>query len=225
MTREKQDLADEEAWARSFRDKPEVLRAMAREALEEHRRGETRPLDELVRMKSSTFGHVEESRMTWHGHSCLQRRESGLLISWNCHEPRTPLPGITARKHDGPTLSRDQRERFLPTRNRLSPIPWRIKVAGSTSGVQRLISALRVTPNAAPRESGSAQFHGIRRSEARLTHAERRRRLLVPEAKASAIMASLFLAILEPSDEPKSNITEGSARCPPISLARWRALR
>jgi hypothetical protein len=48
MTRVEQDFDDEEAWARSFRDRPEVLLAMAREALEEHRRGETRPLDELL---------------------------------------------------------------------------------------------------------------------------------------------------------------------------------
>ena len=41
-------LDDEEAWTRSFREKPAVLRALAREALEEHRRGETRPLDELL---------------------------------------------------------------------------------------------------------------------------------------------------------------------------------
>jgi hypothetical protein len=41
-------LDDEEAWARSFRDKPEVLRRLAREALEEHRRGETRPIDDLL---------------------------------------------------------------------------------------------------------------------------------------------------------------------------------
>ncbi|MGA1998324.1 MAG: hypothetical protein ABSH45_21375 [Bryobacteraceae bacterium] len=41
-------LDDEEAWTRSFREKPAVLRSMAREALEEHRRGETRPLDELL---------------------------------------------------------------------------------------------------------------------------------------------------------------------------------
>ena len=41
-------LDDEEAWSRSFRDKPAVLRALAREALDEHRRGETRPLDELI---------------------------------------------------------------------------------------------------------------------------------------------------------------------------------
>lgn len=41
-------LDDEEAWARSFRERPEVLRSMAREALEEHRRGETRPLEELL---------------------------------------------------------------------------------------------------------------------------------------------------------------------------------
>ncbi|MGA2117000.1 MAG: hypothetical protein ABSH56_19850 [Bryobacteraceae bacterium] len=33
---------------RSFREKPAVLRSMAREALEKHRRGETRPLDELL---------------------------------------------------------------------------------------------------------------------------------------------------------------------------------
>ena len=37
-------LDDEEAWARSFCEKPEVLRSLASEALEEHRRGETRPL-------------------------------------------------------------------------------------------------------------------------------------------------------------------------------------
>ena len=41
-------LDDEDAWARSFHEKPEVLRPMAREALEERRRGETRPLDELL---------------------------------------------------------------------------------------------------------------------------------------------------------------------------------
>lgn len=36
-------LDDEEAWARSFRERPEKLRALASEALEERRRGETRP--------------------------------------------------------------------------------------------------------------------------------------------------------------------------------------
>jgi hypothetical protein len=41
-------LDDEEAWARSFRQDPSVLRSLAREALEEHHRGETRPLDELI---------------------------------------------------------------------------------------------------------------------------------------------------------------------------------
>ena len=41
-------LDDEEAWSRSFREKPAVLRSLAREALEEHRRGETRPLNELI---------------------------------------------------------------------------------------------------------------------------------------------------------------------------------
>ena len=41
-------LDDEEAWARSFREKPEVLRSLAHEAMEEHRRGETRPMDELL---------------------------------------------------------------------------------------------------------------------------------------------------------------------------------
>ena len=41
-------LDDEEAWARSFRENPKALRAMAREALDGHRRGETRPLDELL---------------------------------------------------------------------------------------------------------------------------------------------------------------------------------
>ena len=41
-------LDDEEAWERSFRDKPSALRSLAREAVAEHRRGETRPLDELL---------------------------------------------------------------------------------------------------------------------------------------------------------------------------------
>jgi hypothetical protein len=41
-------LDDEEAWTRSFHDKPEVLRSLGREALDEHRRGETRPLEELI---------------------------------------------------------------------------------------------------------------------------------------------------------------------------------
>lgn len=41
-------LDDEEAWARRFRGNPTVLRSLAREALEEHRRGETRPLDDLI---------------------------------------------------------------------------------------------------------------------------------------------------------------------------------
>lgn len=31
-------LDDEDAWARSFREKPEVLRKLADEAMEEHRR-------------------------------------------------------------------------------------------------------------------------------------------------------------------------------------------
>ncbi len=39
-----ESLDDEEAWARSFREKPELLRTLAKEALEEHRRGETRPI-------------------------------------------------------------------------------------------------------------------------------------------------------------------------------------
>jgi hypothetical protein len=41
-------LDDEEAWARTFREKQASLRSLAHEALEEHRRGETRPLDELL---------------------------------------------------------------------------------------------------------------------------------------------------------------------------------
>ena len=57
LSREEQDaiasqimetLDDEEAWARSFRERPALLRSLASETLEEHRRGETRPLDELI---------------------------------------------------------------------------------------------------------------------------------------------------------------------------------
>jgi hypothetical protein len=58
VTQEEQDaiasqiietLDDEASCERSFRDRAQVLRALAKEASDEHRRGETRPLDELVR--------------------------------------------------------------------------------------------------------------------------------------------------------------------------------
>jgi hypothetical protein len=42
-------LDDEKAWADRFRSIPSTLRDMARQAGAEHRRGETRPLDELTR--------------------------------------------------------------------------------------------------------------------------------------------------------------------------------
>jgi hypothetical protein len=41
-------LDDEQAWMSSFRENPEKLRHLAAEALEEHRRHETRSLDELI---------------------------------------------------------------------------------------------------------------------------------------------------------------------------------
>jgi hypothetical protein len=41
-------LADEEAWKKRFAEKREVIRRLAREALEEDARGETRPLDDLI---------------------------------------------------------------------------------------------------------------------------------------------------------------------------------
>lgn len=43
-----ENLEDEEAWARRFRDNPAALRSLAREAADEHQRGETRPLDGLI---------------------------------------------------------------------------------------------------------------------------------------------------------------------------------
>ncbi len=41
-------LGDEEAWKRRFAEKRDVIRRLAREALEEDARGETRPLDDLI---------------------------------------------------------------------------------------------------------------------------------------------------------------------------------
>ena len=41
-------LEDEEAWKRQFASKRDVIRRMAREALEEDERGETLPLDDLL---------------------------------------------------------------------------------------------------------------------------------------------------------------------------------
>ncbi len=41
-------LADEETWKKRFAEKRDVIRRLAREALEEDARGETRPLDDLI---------------------------------------------------------------------------------------------------------------------------------------------------------------------------------
>jgi len=41
-------LAGEDAWKLRFTGKPDVIRRMAREALEEDERGETLPLDDLL---------------------------------------------------------------------------------------------------------------------------------------------------------------------------------
>ncbi|MBZ5563271.1 MAG: hypothetical protein LAP13_12735 [Acidobacteriia bacterium] len=41
-------LADEEAWAKLLRKNPAKLRRLAEKALDEHRRGQTRPLDEIL---------------------------------------------------------------------------------------------------------------------------------------------------------------------------------
>ena len=41
-------LEDEEAWARTLRKHPARLRKLASEALDEHRRGATRPLNDLL---------------------------------------------------------------------------------------------------------------------------------------------------------------------------------
>jgi hypothetical protein len=41
-------LADEEAWKRRFSEKGDVIRRMAREAIEEDERGETLALDDLL---------------------------------------------------------------------------------------------------------------------------------------------------------------------------------
>jgi len=41
-------LRDEAAWKEKLARNPEKLRGLAEEALQEHRRGETRPLDELL---------------------------------------------------------------------------------------------------------------------------------------------------------------------------------
>ncbi len=41
-------LADANAWKKRFAEKRDVIRRMAREALEEDERGETAPLDDLL---------------------------------------------------------------------------------------------------------------------------------------------------------------------------------
>ncbi|MGB7591425.1 MAG: hypothetical protein WCD04_01815 [Terriglobia bacterium] len=41
-------LEDEEAWEEMLRKNPAKLRKLAEKALDEHRRGKTRPLDEIL---------------------------------------------------------------------------------------------------------------------------------------------------------------------------------
>ena len=41
-------LEDEEAWGKMLRKNPAKLRNLAEKALDEHRRGKTRPLDEIL---------------------------------------------------------------------------------------------------------------------------------------------------------------------------------
>jgi len=41
-------LADEEGWKQRFAEKRDVIRRLAREALQEDERGETLPLDDLL---------------------------------------------------------------------------------------------------------------------------------------------------------------------------------
>lgn len=41
-------LEDEEAWGKILRKNPAKLRKLAEQALDEHRRGKTRPLDEIL---------------------------------------------------------------------------------------------------------------------------------------------------------------------------------
>jgi len=43
-----ESLDDEETWARKLLERPDLLRSLAREAVEEHRRGDTRSLDETT---------------------------------------------------------------------------------------------------------------------------------------------------------------------------------
>ena len=41
-------LADEDAWKKRFAEKRDAIRRMAREAIEEDEKGETRPLQDLL---------------------------------------------------------------------------------------------------------------------------------------------------------------------------------
>ena len=43
-----ENLRDEEQWTLQLSENPVKLRALSEEAIVEHRRGETRPLDELI---------------------------------------------------------------------------------------------------------------------------------------------------------------------------------
>jgi hypothetical protein len=43
-----ESLADEDAWKKCFSEKRHIIRRMAREAIEEDEKGETRPLEDLL---------------------------------------------------------------------------------------------------------------------------------------------------------------------------------
>jgi hypothetical protein len=43
-----ENLDEEQAWERTLRDNQDHFRTLSQQALDEHRRGETRPIEELL---------------------------------------------------------------------------------------------------------------------------------------------------------------------------------
>ena len=57
-------LADEEAWRRRFAEKRDIIRRLARQAIEEDARGETLPLDDLLDSSSGDLSPRRARRPT-----------------------------------------------------------------------------------------------------------------------------------------------------------------
>ena len=86
-------LKDEEAWGKTLRKNPAKLRKLAEKALDEHRRGKTRPLDEILR--SSRAPRASSGRRSVY---CPMTSAGRHNAPTGCSAPTHAIPVCASRK-------------------------------------------------------------------------------------------------------------------------------